>query len=114
MRDAHARLERFGGRVDQLRERIFVPVHEALGRLFLLQLAQLLGVVARLLQRLGVLDLMLGRLGDHHAFGIEARTARATGDLMELAGAQPAHLETVELRERGQNDRVDGHIDTHA
>ena len=61
-----------------------------------------------------VLDLVLGRLGDDHALGIEARTPRAPRDLVELARAQTAHFVAVELRERGEHNGVDGHVDAHA
>ena len=57
---------------------------------------------------------MLGCLGDHHALGIEARAAGATGNLMELAGAQTTHLVAIELGERGEHHGVDGYVDADA
>ena len=57
---------------------------------------------------------MLGCLGNHHALGIETRAAGATGNLMELAGAQATHLVAVELGERGEHHGVDGYVDADA
>ena len=108
-----ARLERFGLRLDQTLKGLLVPGDKALGGLFLFNLAELLGVVARLGHELGVLDLVLGCLGNHHALGIEARAAGATGDLMELTGAQATHL-VAELGERGEYHGVDGYVDADA
>ena len=87
MRDAQARLKRLGLRLDQALKGLLVPGDKALGGLLLFNLAELLGVVARLGHELGVLDLVFRGLGDDHALGVEARAAGATGDLMELAGA---------------------------
>ena len=112
--DAKARLERFGLRLDQALKGLLVPGDKALGGLLLFNLAELLGVVARLGHELGVLDLVLGCLGNHHALGIEARTAGATGNLMKLAGAQTTHLVAVELGERGEHHGMDGHVDADA
>ena len=114
MRDAQARLERFGLRLDQALKGLLVPGDKALGGLLLFNLAEFFGVVARLGHELGVLDLVLGCLGNHHALGIEARAAGATGNLMELAGAQATHLVAVELCERGEDHGVDGHVDADA
>ena len=112
--DAKARLERLGLRLDQALKGLLVPGDKALGGLFLFNLAELLGVVARLGHELSVLDLVLRGLGDDHALGIEARTAGATSDLMELTGAQATHLVAVELGERGEHHGVDGHVDADA
>ena len=57
---------------------------------------------------------MLRGLGDDHALGIEARTAGATGNLMELAGAQTTHLVAIELGERGEHHGMDGYVDANA
>ena len=114
MRDAQARLERFGGGLDQAPVRRLVPGDEALGRPLLLDLAQLLRIAPRLRDELRVLDLVLGREGHHHALGVEAAPARPPCDLVELANAQAAHPAAVELRERGEHHGVDGHVDAHA
>ena len=114
VRDAQARLERFGLRLDQALKGLLVPGDKALGGLLLFNLAELLGVVARLGHELGILDLVLGCLGNHHALGIEARAAGATGNLMELACAQTTHLVAIELGERGEDHGVDGHVDADA
>ena len=98
----------------QALEGLLAPRDEPLGRLLLLYLAQLLRVVARLRHQLRVLYVVLGRLGYHHALGVEAAPPGTPHDLVELAGAQPAHLVAVELRERGKHDGVDRHIDAHA
>ncbi len=58
------------------------------GRLARLHLAALLGIVARLRQRAGALDDVLGRLHDHVSRRVEAGAPRATGDLVELARLQ--------------------------
>ena len=57
---------------------------------------------------------MLGCLGNHHALGIKARAAGATGNLVELAGAQTTHLVAIELGERGEHHGVDGYVDADA
>ena len=114
VRDAKARLERLGLRLDQALKGLLVPGDKALGGLLLFNLAELLGVVARLGHEFGVLDLVLRGLGDDHALGIEARAAGATGNLMELAGAQATHLVAVELGERGEHHGVDGYVDADA
>ena len=57
---------------------------------------------------------MLGCLGNYHALGIKARATGATGDLMELAGAQATHLVAVELGERGEHHSMDGYVDADA
>ena len=114
MGDAHAGRELLGNRFHQAVEGVLVPVDEVLGRFLLLDLAELLRIARSLHLGLVVLDLVLGRLGDDHAFGVEARSPCAPRDLVELARAQTAHLVAVELRERGEHDSVDRHIDTHA
>ena len=114
VRDAQARLERFGLCLDQALKGLLVPGDKALGGLLLFNLAEFFGVVARLGHKLGILDLVLGCLGDHHALGIEARATGATSDLMKLTGAQATHLVTVELGERGEHHGVDGYVDADA
>ena len=114
VRDAQARLERLGLRLDQALKGLLVPGDKALGGLLLFNFAELFGIVARLGHKLGILDLVLGCLGDHHALGIEARAAGATGNLMELAGAQTTHLVAIELGERGEHHGVDGYVDADA
>ena len=112
--DAKARLERFGLRLDQALKGLLVPGDKTLGGLLLFNLAELLGVVARLGHELGVLDLVLRGLGDDHALGVKARATGATGNLVELTGAQATHLVAVELGERGEDHGVDGHVDADA
>ena len=114
VRDAQARFECLGLRLDQTLKGLLVPGDKALGGLFLFNFTELLGVVARLGHELGVLDLVLRGLGNHHALGIEARAAGATGNLMELAGAQTTHLVAIELGERGEHHGVDGYVDADA
>ncbi len=54
-------------------------------------------------------------LGDRPRPRCRSPNARARpGDLMEFASAQPAHLEAVEFRKRGQDHGMDGHVDAHA
>ena len=69
---AEARAELLRHRRLQALEGLGVPSHEALGRLGLLDFALLLGVAARLEERAGVLDVVLGRLGDDTPLGVEA------------------------------------------
>ena len=57
---------------------------------------------------------MLGCLGDDHALGVKARATGATGDLVELTGAQATHLVAVELGERGEDHGVDGYVNADA
>ena len=84
------------------------------GGFFFFILRSFFGSPAALMSALCVFDLVLGRLGDDDAFGVEARTPRAAGDLMELARTQTAHAMTVELRQLRQDHRVDGHVDADA
>ena len=112
--DAQARLERLGLRLDQALKGLLVPGDKALGGLFLFNLTEFFGVVACFGHKLGILDLVLGCLGNHHALGIEARAAGATGNLMELTGAQTTHLVAIELGERGEDHGVDGYVDADA
>ena len=114
VRDAQARLERLGLRLDQALKGLLVPGDKALGGLFLFNLTEFFGVVARFGHKLGVFDLVLRRLGNYHTLGVKARAAGATGNLVELAGAQTTHLVTVELGERGEHHGVDGHVDADA
>ena len=114
VRDAQARLERFWLRLDQALKGLLIPGDKALGCLLLFNLTEFFGVVARFGHKLGILDLVLGCLGNHHALGIEARAAGATGNLMKLAGAQTTHLVAVELGERGEYHGVDGYVDADA
>ena len=114
VRDAQARLECLGLRLNQALKGLLVPGDKALGGLFLFNLTEFFGVIARLGHKLGILDLVFGCLGDYHALGIEARAAGATGNLMELAGAQATHLVAIELGERGEHHSVDGYVDADA
>ncbi len=100
VRDAQARRERLGRRGAELLEGVLVPVHEAFRRALLLELAQLLGISRGLELELCVLNLVLGRLGDDAALGVEARAAGAAGNLVELAGVQAAHAVAVVFGER--------------
>lgn len=56
MRDLHMRHQSFRVRVDQLIERVLIPRDEALRRLLALDFLELLRVVARFGEGLGVLD----------------------------------------------------------
>ena len=114
MGDAHAGRQLLRRFLNKVLEGLFVPADEALGRLLLLHATLLLRVVARLQHGLVVLDLVLGGQRHHHALGVEAGPPRAAHDLVELAGAQAAHLGTVELGELGEHHGVDGHVDAHA
>ena len=114
VRDLHARAQRLGHRRDQALEGLLVPADKALGRLLGLRLAGLLGVAAGLAQRAGVLDVVLGGLGDDVALGVEAGASRAAHDLVELARVEVAHAPPVELGERGEHHGVDGNVDAHA
>ena len=114
MGDAHAGRQLLRRLLDEVLEGLLVPADEALGRLLFLHATLLFRVVAGLEHRLVVLDLMLGGQRHHHALGVEAGPSRAAHDLVELAGAQTAHLGAVELGELGEHHRVDGHVDAHA
>ena len=114
VRDAQARLECLGLHLDQALKGLLVPGDKALGGLFLFNLTEFFGVVARFGHKLGILDFVLGRLGNHHTLGIEARAAGATGNLMELAGAQTTHLVAIKLGERGEHHGVDGYVNADA
>ena len=115
VRDLHAGAQRLGHGRFQALEGLLVPADEPLGRLLRLALlAGLLRVAAGLAQGAGVLDVVLGRLGDDAALGVEARAARAAHDLVELARVQVAHAAAVELGEGREHHGVDGHVDAHA
>ena len=94
-------------------ERAAVPVRNALRRLLARDPAKLLGVVPGLGQQPLVLDLVLRGLHHHVAARVEARTARAAGDLMELPGSQHPHPPTVELHQGRDQHRSDRHVDPH-
>ena len=71
-----------------------------------------LRIVARLRRTIrGVLDLVLGRLRDDLAGGVEPGATRAPGDLVELAGGELPHPRAVELGERGEQHGADRHVD---
>ena len=112
--DAHARCERGRHRLDELVEVLLVPAYKALGRLLRLDAAGLLGVATSFGKGLRALDVVLGSLGDDQAFCVESRTSGATGDLMELTRAEPAHMRAVELGKGGEQHGVDGHVDANA
>lgn len=114
MRDLQMRDQGFRSGVDELVERAFVPGHEAFGGFLALDLLELLRVASGLGYGLLVLDLIFGSLGYHQSFGVEAHTAGASGDLVEFAGAQAAHLGAIELGQRGQHHGVNRHINADA
>ena len=114
VRDLQVRYELFGLRLHQMLEVLLVPAHVAFGQRFLLDLLGLLRVAACLGERPCLLDVVLGRLDEHLALGVEARPARASRDLVELARVQAAHAVAVELGQRGEHDGVDGHVDARA
>ena len=114
MRDLQMRDQGFRSGVDELAERAFVPGHEAFGGFLALDLLELLRVASGLGYGLLVLDLIFGSLGYHQSFGVEAHTAGASGDLVEFAGAQAAHLGAIELGQRGQHHGVNRHINANA
>ena len=111
MRDLHMRHQSFRVRVDQLIERVLIPRDEALRRLLALDFLELLRVVARFGEGLGVLDFEFRTLGDDQALRVEAHTSRTPRDLMEFAGTQLAHLRAIELGQCGQHHGMNGHVD---
>ena len=110
-RHAEVRAQRLVRCIDELQERFLAPGDETLGWLLAHQLSQLLRVVARLGDRAGVLDVVLGCLRDDVADGVEARAPGAAGDLVELAGAQTTHARAVVFAQTGEQDGTDGHVD---
>jgi hypothetical protein len=113
-RHLHARAERLGLGDDDVLEALLAPADEALGRLLLLDLLELLGIVAGLREGLGVLDLVLGREHDDVAVGVVAGAARAARDLVEFARAETAHAGAVVLRQLGDEHGADRHVDADA
>jgi hypothetical protein len=87
------------------------PRDESLGRALAHDPLDLLGIVAGLREQPRVLGLVLRGLHDHGPGGIEARPPGATGDLVELASTQLAHLRAVELGERREQHRANRHVD---
>ena len=61
-----------------------------------------------------VLDHVFRRLTHHAAAIVEALAPGAPGDLLEVAGAEDAHLLAVELAELGEDHGADGNVDAHA
>ena len=114
MRDPEAGGQRLRIGGDQLLEGVLRPADEALGRLLADHLAALLRVVARLGERLLVLDDVLGRLRHDEARRVEARPSGAARDLVELAGAQRPHPGAVVLRQSREQHGADGHVDADA
>ena len=62
----------------------------------------------------GVLDLVLGRLGDDVPGDVVPGAAGPPGDLVELAGAQLPHPDAVVFGERGEQHGADRHVDADA
>ena len=67
----------------------------------------------RLLPEFQVLDHMIRGLRHHEAFLVEALPARASGDLVEIAGGEDRRLVPVEFAEPGEEHRPDRHVDAH-
>ncbi len=118
--DPHPRHQLLGDAGHELVVGLLGPHHGALGRLLELGLGLALGVGAgRGVLRLGlllgplVLDDVLRCLDDDVAGRVVARPAGAAGDLLELAGPEHALPVAVELREAGEEDGADGHVDPH-
>ena len=105
---------------DQLVEGLLAPDHRALRWLLELGLGLLAFRAERLVLRLGlclgllVLDDVLGRLDHDEPGRVEARPARAAGDLQELAGLQDPLPVAVELRQPGEEHGADRHVDADA
>ena len=114
VRDAQAWAQGLGCGGDEPLEGLLVPAHVACGWLLGHDLAGAPRVAPGLRQGAGVLDLVLGRLCDNEALGVEARTSRPACHLMELSRVETAHAAPIKLRELGQKDGVDGYVDTHA
>ena len=113
MRDGERGPQRLGVRVDQPRERRTGPAHLARRRLLANDPFALALIVAGPGQQPLVLHLMLGCLDDHGAGGVEPGPAGPTGDLMELARRELAHSMAVELRQSGEQNGADRHVDPH-
>ena len=115
VRDAEARDERLGLRVDEPLERRPVPVHVALvGRLLAHDPLQLHGVAPGLRLEPQVLDDVLGRLRDDEPPIVEALASRAPGDLLEVAHAEDRRLLAVELAELREEHGADRDVHAHA
>ena len=109
--DPHPGVEGLRGGLDEFGEGFLGVVDEPLRWLVTLHLATLLGVVSGLGKSLLVGDDVLGCLGDDVADGVESGPTRATGDLVELTGLQDSGASTVELRQGGEHDGADRHVD---
>ena len=114
VRDAHPRCQRLGLGRDEALEGLLRPADEAVGGLLALDLALLLRVVTRLLDGPVVLDDVVGSLGDDPAAHVEPRPTGPPDDLVELARLEHPLLRAVELRQPGEHDRADRHVDAHA
>ena len=120
MGDVEGRSQRLRGGFNQLLEGLLRPAHEALRRLLTLggqRLVNALGVVTelrlRLRQQARVLNIVLGCLNHHGTGGIEARTACASSNLVELAGTQTAATGTIKLGQRRNQHGTNRHVNTH-
>ena len=109
VRDQHLRLGSL-----KMREGLVRPQHDALGRLLLDDLLQFLRVIRGLLEGLRVFDLVLGRLNDDVASGVETGASRAPRDLVEFPGGQMPRARAVEFRQGGEEYRADRHVDADA
>ena len=101
-RDGELRAQHLRGRLDQALLGLLRPGHESLGRLLAFDPLALLLVVTGLLQPPDVLDLVLRRLDDHGARGVEAGPPGPPGDLVELPRLQVPGALAVVLGQRGR------------
>lgn len=97
MRDFQVRDQGLRFSVDELIKRALVPGHKTFRRLLALDLLEFLRISPGLGDGFLVFDFIFGSLGDHQSLGIESHTASSSGNLVEFAGAQAAHLGAVEL-----------------
>ena len=121
MGDVEGGGQRLRGCLYQLVEGLLRPANEPFRRLLALGgqgLVNALGVVAELRlclrQQARVLNIVLGCLNHHGTGGIKTGTARASGNLVELAGTQTAATGTVKLRQRRNQHGTNRHVNAHA
>ena len=100
--------------IDELVVGLLRPRDLALRRGLEAKLLHLRLVLPGTAAQLEVLDLVVRGLHHDRALGVVARTARATGDLVELAGLENALAGAVVLDQAGHQHRADGHVDAHA
>ncbi len=112
VRDLETGDEGFGWGGLEFFEGFLAPADEAIGRFLFDHFAELFGVASGFGFELGIFDDVFGSLGDDVADVIEAATAGAARDLVEIASGEEGDFLAAVFAEAGEEDGADG--DVHA